>query len=173
MITFPALTVTLELGARRRTVDATDLSGATQRELAKLLFSPHPTAIHTVIHGKEGEGGGWGSASLPGTIGNEGNQIRFPSVVPGKGKEEGSGEEPSGRDDDDIHSLASYLADALHDRISLRWYELVARTVPYDVVRHALTRALDFRRDEVRRSRAAYFTAIVKPYVARSRRLGA
>lgn len=173
MIAFPSLTVTLELGTHRRVLVGTELTDGTQRELARLLFSPHPTAIHTVIHGKEGEGGGWGSPPLPGTIGNEGSQYRFPSVVPGKGKEEGSGEEPSGRDDDDIHSLASYLADALHDRKSLRWYELVAHTVPHDVVRHALTRALDFRRDEVRRSRAAYFTAIVKPYVARSRRLGA
>ncbi|MCC6528479.1 MAG: hypothetical protein IT373_37885 [Polyangiaceae bacterium] len=168
MDSFPTLTVTVALGNRSRVLAGQELPDEVRRVLTRLLLEAGACAAQ-LDSGKEGEGGGWGSVPLPGTVTNERNSDRLFPVVPGKGKEEGSGEEPSGRDEDDIHSLASYLADALGDRKSLRWYELVARTVPYDVVRHALTRSLDFRRDEVRRSRAAYFTAIVKPYVPRRR----
>jgi hypothetical protein len=72
---------------------------------------------------------------------------------------------------DDAERTARYLADRLDDAKSLRWYRLVAATLGASSVRDALVRALEVPRGEVRRSRAALFTALVRPLVAARLRL--
>ncbi len=67
----------------------------------------------------------------------------------------------------DTQCLADYLAKRLDDEKSLAFYQLVARRVPREVVQEALTRALDVPRKDVRRSRAALFTSIVREHLPR------
>ena len=68
-----------------------------------------------------------------------------------------------------IDALALLLARTFTDLKSLAWYRLVAAHVSFSTIRDALSRALELEPREVRRSRAAYFTAIVRPHVAKSR----
>ena len=63
--------------------------------------------------------------------------------------------------------LAEYLAEQLDDPGSLAFYTLVACRVPRPVIREALIAASTLAPDPVRRSRAADFTAIVRPHLAR------
>jgi hypothetical protein len=65
----------------------------------------------------------------------------------------------------EVERTACYLADRLDDSKSLAFYRRVAASVPAEVIRDALTRALDLRPANVRRSRAAYFTSLVRPYL--------
>jgi hypothetical protein len=65
------------------------------------------------------------------------------------------------------HALAEQLARELDDRGSLPWFERVATALDEQVVTDALARALQVPEHMIRRSRAAYFTAIVAPLLRR------
>lgn len=65
----------------------------------------------------------------------------------------------------EVERTACHLADRLDDGKSLSFYRLVAEHVPSEVVRDALTRALDVPAANVRRSRAAYFTSLIRPHL--------
>ena len=67
----------------------------------------------------------------------------------------------------EVEKMACYLADRLEDGKSLAFYRRVAASLPVEVIREALTRALDLRAANVRRSRAAYFTSLVQPHLQR------
>jgi hypothetical protein len=62
---------------------------------------------------------------------------------------------------------ASYLADKLGDSKSIAFFRRVAEVLPPEVIRDALVKALDLRPSDVRRSRAAYFTSLIMPYLRR------
>ena len=64
-----------------------------------------------------------------------------------------------------VDNLASHLADALADPKSVNWYRKVAREVPHHIILAALGRARDLRRADVRRSRAALFTSLIRSYL--------
>lgn len=84
------------------------------------------------------------------------------------GRDEGSRGEGRGRHLDDVElEIAHRLAADLRDSRSLAWYRRVARRLPLEVIQDALARALEPPEREVRRSRAALFTAIVKRRLAR------
>lgn len=61
--------------------------------------------------------------------------------------------------------LAGYLADRLDDWKSYRFFLSVAARVPREVILDALTRALDVPRRDIRRSRAAYFTSVIRHHL--------
>jgi hypothetical protein len=65
----------------------------------------------------------------------------------------------------EIENTACYLADRLDDGNSLAFYRLVAEHVATEVIRNSLTRALDLPAANVRRSRAAYFTSLIRPHL--------
>ena len=65
----------------------------------------------------------------------------------------------------EIEKTACYLADRLDDGNSLAFYRLVAEHVTSEIIRNSLTRALDLPAANVRRSRAAYFTSLVRPHL--------
>jgi hypothetical protein len=65
----------------------------------------------------------------------------------------------------EIEKTACYLADRLDDGNSLAFYRFVAEHVSAEVIRNSLTRALDLPAANIRRSRAAYFTSLVRPHL--------
>jgi hypothetical protein len=81
------------------------------------------------------------------------------------------GEGPPARVDN-IESVAHHLACALRDDRSLAFFKIVAAVVPREVIRDALTRALDVPAPAVRRSRGAIFTALIRPYLGQRSRSG-
>lgn len=95
---------------------------------------------------------------------NDGRVDTYPQSIDGGDRgprEEAAVPEPP----ESVEALASYLAERLADPMGLAWYERVARGVPHDIVSRALAAALDLPPSAVRRSRAAYFTAIVRPHL--------
>jgi hypothetical protein len=72
--------------------------------------------------------------------------------------------EPTVRDDDP-ERVAAHLASALRDEKSIAFFRIVARAVPREVIRDALTRALDAQ--NIRKSRSALFVHIVRPHLPR------
>jgi hypothetical protein len=66
---------------------------------------------------------------------------------------------------DNPEQLAAYLATKLSDEKSIAWYRMVARRVDHNIIRDALMRALDIPARDLRRSRGAVFTAIVRPHL--------
>ena len=67
----------------------------------------------------------------------------------------------------EVERMACYLTDRLDDPKSLAFYRRVVASLPAEIVRDALTRALDLQPAKVRRSRAAYFTSLVQPHLQR------
>jgi hypothetical protein len=67
----------------------------------------------------------------------------------------------------EVERIACYLTDRLDDAKSLAFYRLVAARVPEEIIRDALSRALDLPPAHVRRSRAAYFTSLIRPHLQR------
>jgi len=65
--------------------------------------------------------------------------------------------------------LAHHVAERLLDPGSLAFYRLVAASVPLRVIGRALDLALELEPEEVRVSRAAYFTALVRPHLGARR----
>lgn len=176
----------VRLGSIERRADIARLAGALgideamlRRVLLRLVVHPQPVDADHHESGKRGTTGGDGRSTRSGS--NERASINdFPigriddrrsdvreTLVAGDG---GSREEEGdpGRDTN-AHSsperIGAYLAERLRDPSRLALYELVAREVPRSVIHDALTAALDLAPDAVRRSRAAYFTAIVRPYL--------
>jgi hypothetical protein len=70
----------------------------------------------------------------------------------------------------DSQCFADYLSRRFGDEKSLAFYELVVARVPREVVHDALVRALEVPQRDIRRSRAALFTALVRPHLLRAQR---
>ncbi len=64
---------------------------------------------------------------------------------------------------DEPERVAAHLASELRDEKSIAFFHVVARAVPREVIRDALMRALSAK--SIRRSRAALFVHIVRPYL--------
>lgn len=171
------LAVTLSLGSTRRAVPAL--------ELARLLGLPElPAQLLAVLLGQVPEA----VIHSPSTVAGEHERDFLSSETNGNSNLRfrtfsDSGEEEleasraacelavlnAAGSSTDAKRLAGYLADRLDDRKSLAFYALVASVVPREVVSAALASAIDLPARDVRRSRAAYFTAIVRPYVNQHR----
>lgn len=91
--------------------------------------------------------------------------ISISTIVALKSKRGYRGREGGARDDDAVMRIAVHLADRLADWKSLAFFRLVARSVPAQVIQGALTCALDVPAADLRVSRAACFTALVRPYL--------
>lgn len=71
---------------------------------------------------------------------------------------------------DNPDDLAEYLATRLEDMHSLPFYQLLVRRVSRTILETKLSQALAIPAHKLRRSRAAYFTHLVKPYLRRPNR---
>lgn len=166
--------VTLTLGTMRRVIASRDLARALDlprlpAQLLAVLFSLDPEAVVHSSSTREKGVGGRERSPLPGTDGFQ-DSLSGPFVPGGEAGglgDEGEGRGRTGAVDNSTERLADYLASALRDEKSTTWFLLVAKIVPREVIRDALTRALDVPSRDVRRSRAAIFTALVRPYVTR------
>lgn len=148
-----ALKVSVALGKRRIDLDARELARRTgdpslPGALAAMLI--HPQSVH-----EEG-GEGVGVASPPTETVTVLDQPFQNQTV--RGREGGPGE-TQGRE---LELRAMALADALCDPSSLAFFRRVVETVSPELIREALVAALDVPRRELRRSRGAYFTAVLR-----------
>ncbi len=159
------LTVTLRHGRASCSLPA--------RLLGHLLAMPNLEAAllrlvdPQLIHEGRGTIGGEKSVGLPGTIRN-GIQKSISGPFPLKGVRgtRGEGEnDAQSRDVDNSERIARHVAAALNDEKSIAWYRIVARRVGQDIIREALSRALDVPARDLRRSRGAIFTALVRPHL--------
>ena len=162
------LRVTIERGDRRCTLTGAELDrlfdGPVSIKLTAALFS-QAWASSSGRKGTIGDGGAV-KQDVTGTNGNVSEKLlNNRSVHRGEGGVGSRGEEDGEVSTGDTERLASYLADRLADPKSLAFYRRVAVLVPREVVREALVAALDLAPAEVRKSRAAYFTAIVRPHL--------
>ena len=162
--------ITLELGPHRRVVTLAALAQALglaghEAKLRSLLFAAAcPEPVHNPF-GEKKPTETMGLSSLEETKnGNDNNTIYSSFSFRRNREDEGSRGEEGGSGSE---HLAVYLADRFDDWKSYRFFLLVASSVPREVIREALVRALDVPRRDVRRSRAAYFTALVRPHLAR------
>lgn len=153
------LEIILTLGSRSRRVGARELVAAVAMApevatLVRLLLSTTPVQD---VHSREGVGDVKGSLQSVENA-NAFNSIAFRRSDPDR---------PEG--DADARELADeragYLAEALDDHRSHAWYRRVVLSVPESVIRDALMRARDLPTKNVRRSRAALFTSIVRPHL--------
>jgi hypothetical protein len=138
------LVVTLELGERRRVLTA--------RDIAHALGDPG-LAVRLVAL----------------AVGPEASAVDASRATRNAYQENSSTRTRSGLDEDpsdDPERVAAHLASALRDEKSIAYFRIVARAVPREVVRDALTRALEAR--NIRKTRAALFVHIVRPYLPRS-----
>ncbi len=127
-------------------------------ELERLLAFPGlALQLAALIAERGGRGSRENLPGLPVTL----NAFKNKSGALRSGVKEGVQGKPSGGDD--VDNFASYLADALDDRKSFAWYCKVVAHLPREVVLDAFQRARDTRRQDIRRSRAALFTSIVRP----------
>ncbi len=140
----------------------------TGAELAKLIGSPGLIIrLAAVLYarnsglGREGKGMG-GATRQEGANERNGKNIHQESRSFRDGGSKGEGNLRP-----EIERTACYLADRLDDGHSLAFYRRVATIVPGEVIRDSLTRALDLKAVNVRRSRAAYFTSLVRPHLQR------
>lgn len=151
-----ALRITLELGTHHREFEAAELAAILELDdlepaLLGLLFQgPHPQ----VVNKRRGTLGGGDS--------RQENNENVSFVREEEGRERGCRGE--GREEE-ARELASFLAERLDDAKSLAFYRRIARIVPSPIIRDCLTRALDLPARDVRRSRAAYFTALCLPHL--------
>lgn len=138
-------------------------------ELAKLVGSPALVIrLAAVLFARSARLGREGTTGMGGTPRYEGTDERNGKEINTDGRSfRDGGSKGEGPVAPDFEKTASYLADRLDDRKSLAFYRLVAASVPSEVIRDALTRALDLERASVRRSRAAYFTSLVRPHLQR------
>jgi hypothetical protein len=170
---FPDLSVTLSWNGREVTLLGRELQPRLRRELVRLLVD-RVGDIHTPADVGGGRGRENGSDNeIYRSGGRERDPGRdyetsFSSSLPGSEDEESRGEGVRAVDSL-VDALALLLARTFTDLKSLAWYRLVAAHVSLSTIRDALSRALELEPREVRRSRAAYFTAIVRPHLAKSR----
>lgn len=154
MTTDFALRITLELGTQRREFEVAelasvlDLDGLEPALLALLFRGPCPQVANK------------GRGTLGGEVARKESNANgdiYSLVREGEERERGCrGKER----EEGAEALAQYLADRLDDRKSLAFYRRLARTVPAETIRACLVRAIDLPPSSVRRSRAAYFTAL-------------
>ena len=169
MTQFPAILVTLELGAVTRTVTGAELARALstapidQALVELVLGEAHPQSIPK----RRGTIGG-GDSKLPGNERERFFKNRFRSFAQeeknlqvGEGQRTPAADNPADR-------LASFLADRFDDWKSYGFFLQVSRTLPEHTVRDLLTRALDVPERNIRRSRAALFTALAQKAMAES-----
>jgi len=154
--------VILRFGERERSFSAQEL--AAKLELPNLRFQLIGLVLGPdfpqFVHEREGGKGVERVPRIPGTVNGEKSSFK---TVPVREWEGGVGE---GRETSAKTASAAHLADALGDWSSIAFFRRVVERVPAEVIREALVAALDVPRKEVRRSRAAYFTAVLR------RRLG-
>lgn len=158
----PLVRIEVVLGTRRERLDPDALAHALGLDARRVLHVLGRLAFRAL---PQEEGDVRGRCSSPDRERNDDEQFR---PVP-FGEDGGPGEETTDVDRDP-ERFADYLADLFRDDKSLAFYKLVCRTIPREVVRDALTRALDVPRRDVRRSRAAIFTALILPRLRAARR---
>lgn len=153
MTPIPDLRITLVLGARRRMLRGVDLPATLSAQLLGLLLAGR---------GKDGPGAAMEGEPTEGKVPmNESKNSDSELVVPSRKNK--PPQTALAKLDAATDWLAALLAHALRDDRSLRFYRLVAETVPLGRIRGALSLALELDEREVKRSRAAYFTAILRP----------
>jgi hypothetical protein len=145
-----SLRVALTHGGKRMELDAA--------ELEQLLELPGLARRLPALFVQGGRGSTENLPSLPVTL----NASQESSGTQG-GSSRGVGGASCDEPVDDVDNFAGYLADAFDDAKSLAWYRKVVRTLPRPVVQDALVRTREARRSDIRRSRAALFTSIVRP----------
>lgn len=135
-------------------------------ELAKLVGSPGLVVrLAAVLYAKNSSSEREGTTGVgEATRREETNERNDEDIDSGRSFRD-RGSKGEGNLSPEVERLASYLADRLNDGHSLAFYRLVAAQVPAEIVRDALTRALDVPAANVRRSRAAYFTTLVRPHL--------
>lgn len=167
------LRVTIERGDRRCTFTGADLDRlfggpVSIRLLAVLIAHAHPTSKAS-SRSLGGRGAAYDRRSDQNARNVDGSEIvlekRSVRSVPRDEEIESARAKDQEPVAADVDRLASYLADRLGDAKSLPFYHRVASEAPREVVREALVAALDLAPADVRRSRAAYFTAIVRPHL--------
>jgi hypothetical protein len=145
--------IVLELGDRRCAVTASML----ERELG---LSDLRGPLLRLLFARRGEDGG--------TIGGQerngsGNEIFISFQKAFLGRDGGcKGEGPELVLADAVDAVADVLVDALADKRSRAWYRIVAERVPLGAIRGALAVALEPSPRDLRRSRGALFTAVVR-----------
>lgn len=148
--------VVVVVGTRRSRLTASDLPPDVRDALLRLAF-------RTEGGGRGRENASENAMSIP----EERESSAFPlALIPGRDeglRGEGRGE----RLVEIAFDIAHHLAATLRDSRSLAWYRCIARRLPLEVIQDALARAMEPPEHEVRRSRAALFTAIVKRRLAR------
>jgi hypothetical protein len=156
----PDLRITLELGTRRRVLRAAELAPRLRGELVALAATDedYPHDVH--------------SRPVPWepTEGNVSeNEIRtsFPEPLVPSPRRESSQTGPLAQLEDVVTTVAVMLASTFDDPKSLPFYRLIAGRLPLSTIRSALAQSLELAPEEVKRSRAAYFTAILRPHLAR------
>jgi hypothetical protein len=167
------INIIVECGSHRTELsfgDVVSLLGrvACAKLVQVVLASRRAQAVHRA-HGKKGGRGIEGQDLSPETNAVQKsiheNAFAFGEESEGGVGEAGEGGRAAGSPEDKPERIADYLATRLGDEKSLAFYELVAREVPREVIRDALTRALDVPPSKLRRSRAALFTSIVRPHL--------
>lgn len=150
------LEVTIALGAHSRQISGRELVEAMQASpsLTTLVRLATSTSHPHVVHGEEGVGG------ESGPLGSNAKNISALTRSDPERSERLT--RPCARE---VEGRAQFLADVLADHRSLGWYRQVAEHAPEHIIRDALARARDLPSANVRRSRAALFTSIVRPYV--------
>ena len=156
------LAIVLRFGRHERALGVSELEAALQvsslrTQLLALVFSPENSQA---IHEREGGKGVERVRQVPETVNGKKGSFK---TVPVREREGGLGE---GRETSSEIASAAHLADALGDWSSIAFFRRVVSRVPAEVIREALLAALDVPRQDLRRSRAAYFTAVLR------RRLG-
>ncbi len=189
-----SLRITIDLGARRRVLGAAEIAtllhdpGLPGRLYALLHASPG--VVHNPVHNlpsslaSSGEGGTLRRGeerpvSTDTDMNGSGNDRKkstsfSDSFIPerdevgGKGCRGRAGEE--GSLEPLVDKIALHLAAALDDDRSLRFLRRIANEVPLRTMRWALGIALELEPGEIRKSRAAYFTTLIRPHLRSSRR---
>jgi len=155
------LQITLSRAGRTCTV-----AGA---ELAKLVGSPGLVIrLAAVLYARSSDVGREGTTGLGGAPRHgETNERNGQNINPETRSFPDGGCKGEGETRREIEQTACYLADRLDDGHSLAFYRRVAESVPAEIIRDSLARALDLKTAAVRRSRAAYFTSLVRPHLQR------
>ncbi len=154
------LEITITFGSHSRRIAGRELVTAMQASatLTTLVRLATSSGRPQVVHGEEGVGGESGPLEL-----NAENISALTRSVPERSERSERVTRPGARE---LGERAELLASTLHDLRSLAWYRHVVARVPEDVIRDALARARDLPTADIRRSRAALFTSIVRPYLA-------
>jgi hypothetical protein len=173
------ITITLARGNITRAVTpealARELGVATvQAALLALLLRPDdPELFHSRRSSPSGEPTE-GERSLGPNVGSNGRNVGRnvnvqENIIGSPNVNERSFPEKREALSEDASVLATELADKLEDHESLPWFRQVAETLDPLLIRDALACALNLPAHRLRRSRAAYFTSIVAPFVRRTR----